>query len=224
MPSSLRSGLAVFTAALLFVPFSSAFQSPLSEQLVREAYFLGQRHDGAYGRLLGKYVKFLPAPQTGPYISSVTFSTPFLQMVAYADKYFGNYSAQQAQIDYRKKGEEFVEVSVEIQLTESYGQMMPASTNSASKSPSSLVPRPHDFWKAFDVRIYNEDQELIPADSHGHANSRCGRYGGNCFLIGATLQNDFPASDFNSDTTVKIVVTPPEGDLVSVDFDLWSLR
>src|ERR1700746_845831 len=111
MRSSFRSCLAVFAAGLLFVPFSSAFQSPLSEQLVREAYFFGQRHDGTYPRLLGKYMKFLPRPQTGPYIASMAFSTPFLQMVAYADAYVRNYSAQQAQIDYRSKAEEMVRVS-----------------------------------------------------------------------------------------------------------------
>lgn len=223
MPPSFRSFLAVFAAVLLLVPFSSAFQSPLSEQAVREAYFLGQRHDGTYPRLLRKYMKILPRPKTGPYISSVTLSTPFLQMVVDADRYVGNYSAQQAQIDFRKKGEEIVGISVEIQLTESYGRMMVASPNSPSKSPSALVPRPHDFWKDFEVHIFDGDQELIPADSHGHANSNCG-HRGPCILIGATLQFDFLASVFNSDTTARIVVTPPEGDAVSVDFDLSSLR
>jgi len=217
----------IFAACLLSFFLSAvptlAFTSPLSEQLVREAYFLGQRHDGTYGRLLGKYMKFLPRPKTGPHISSVTFSTPFLQMVAYADGYVGNYSAQKAQIDYRNKGEEVVHVSVEIQLTESYGRMVPASTNSPSKSSSGLVSRPSDFWKDFKVRIYNGDQELIPADSNGHANWRCGRHGGNCILIGATLEFDFPATVFTSDSAT-IDVLPSEGDVVSVDFDLSSLR
>jgi hypothetical protein len=223
MPPSIRSFLAVFAAVPLFVPFSSAFQSPLSEQAVREAYFLGQRHDGTYPRLLGKYMRILPQPKTGPYISSVTLSTPFLQMVADADRYVGNYSAQQAQIDYRKKGEEIVEILVEIQLTDSYGQMIAVRANSASDSSTTFIPRPHDFWKDFEVRIYNGSQLLTPADSNGRANSRCGRRGP-CVLIGATLQFDLPASDFNSDPTARIVVTPPEGDSVSVDFDLSSLR
>lgn len=222
MPSSLRSCLAVFTAALLFVPFSSAFESPLSEQLVREAYFLGQRHDGTYGRLLGKYMKFLPVPKTGPYISSVTFSTPFLQMVAYADKYVGNYSAQQAQIDYRSRGEEVVRVSVEIQLTESYGQMIAVPANPGSNSSTAFIPRPHDFWKDFEVRIYNGSQLLTPADSHGQANSRCGRRGP-CVLTGATLEFDFSASAFTGNSAT-IDVTPPEGRPVSAEFDLSSLR
>lgn len=222
MPSSFRSCLAIGAVGVLFVPFSSAFQSPLSEQSVREAYFLGQRHDGTYARLLGKYVKFLPVPKTGPYISSITFQTPFLQMVAYADKYVGNYSAQQAQIDYRQKGEEIVEVTVDIQLTESYGRMMSASVDSPSKSPIALVPRPHDFWKDFEVRIYNGSQLLTPADSNGHANWRCGRRGP-CVLTGATLEFDFPASAFKSNSAT-IDIGPPEGDPVSVDFDLSSLR
>lgn len=224
MAQSFRRCFAVLVTFLLIVPFSAAFQSPLSEQLVRDAYFLGQRHDGTYAHLIGKYRRVLPYPKTGPYISSIAFYTPFLQMVAHADGYVGNYSAQQAQIDYRKMGEETVKVLVEIQLTESYGRMIPASIDSASKSPASLVPRPHDFWKAFDVRIFNGDQELIPSDFRGHANSRCGRYGGNCILVGARLEFDLPASDFNSDTTARIIVTPPEGDPVSVDFDLSSLR
>lgn len=212
----------ILAAALLFAPSSSAFQSPLSGEAVREAYFLGQRHDGTYPRLLAKYMKFLPRPKTGPYISSVAFYTPFLQMAAFSDAYIGNYSAQKAQIDYRNKGEETVRISVEIQLTESYGRMIPISANSASNSPSTLGPRPHDFWKDFNVRIYAGDQELFPSDSRGHANSSCGRRGP-CVLTGATLEFDFPAIAFTSDTAT-IDVLPPEGDPVSVDFDLSSLR
>jgi len=218
--------LKIFAAFLLSFLLSAVptlgFTSPLSEQLVREAYFLGQRRDGTYARLLGKYMKVLPRPKTGPYISSVTFSTPFLQMVAYADGYVGNYSAQQAQIDYRNKGEEVVRVSVEIQLTDSYGQLVAVPANSGSNSSTGFVPRPHDFWKDFEVRIHNGDRELTPADSRGHANSRCGRRGP-CVLIGAALEFDFPARVFTSDSAT-IDVLPPQGDVVSVDFDLSSLR
>jgi hypothetical protein len=42
-------------------------------------------------------------------------------------------------------------------------------------------------------------------------------------LIGATLEFDFPADAFTSGTAA-IQVTPPEGDPVSVDFDLTRLR
>lgn len=222
MLSLLRSCLSIFTATLLLPTSSFAFTTPLSDEAVREAYFLGQRHDGSYPRLLEKYTKFLPPPKTGPYISSIAFHTPFVQLVHHSDLNIGSYSAQQAQLDHRSQGEEIVQIFVEIQLTDSYGRVIPTSENSRSNSPSAFVLRPHDFWKDFRVRIYDGDEELAPADSHGHANSSCGRRGP-CILTGATLEFDFLASAFTSDTPT-IDVTPPEGDPVSVDFDLSSLR
>jgi hypothetical protein len=217
-----RSLLAAFLAALLVGFPSFAFPSPLSDEAVREAYFLGQRHDGSYPRLLEKYTKFLPPPKTGPYISSIAFYTPFVQLVRHSDRNIGSYSAQQAQLDHRSPGEEIVQIFVEIHLTDSYGRLIPTSENSRSNSPSAFVPRPHDFWKDFHVRIYNGNEELTPAGSHSHANSSCGR-SGPCILTGATLEFDFLADVFTCDTaTVEVI--PPEGDPVSVDFDLSRLR
>src|SRR5260221_14713159 len=107
---------------------ASPFYTPLSDQAIREAYFLGQRHDGTYPSILGKYIKNLPPPKSGPYISSVTFLTPFIQLVEYSDGYIGNYSAQKALHDHRGQ-EEFVLIFVEIQLTDSYGRLIPPPPN-----------------------------------------------------------------------------------------------
>jgi hypothetical protein len=85
-----------------------------------------------------------------------------------------------------------------------------------------LIPRPHDFWRDFHVQIFDGDQTLSPSDYHGHANYSCGRYGP-CFLTGATLEFDFPADAFISDSAT-VQIDPPEGDPVSVDFDLSTLR
>ena len=43
---------------------ASPFYTPLSDQAIREAYFLGQRHDGTYPSILGKYIKNLPPPKS----------------------------------------------------------------------------------------------------------------------------------------------------------------
>src|SRR5439155_983941 len=85
----------------------------------------------------------------------------------------------------------------------------------------SLLPRPHDFWKQFKVQVYNSEGPLSPSASRGHANSSCGRAG--CALIGATIELEFPATAFASDSAT-IEVDPPEGDRVSVNFDLSSIR
>src|ERR1700692_4997090 len=75
-----------------------AFQSPLSEESVREAYFLGQRHDGSLEQLVEKSTQRFPAPKTGPYISSVIFATPFLSAAQLSNHHLGNYSAHQAEL------------------------------------------------------------------------------------------------------------------------------
>jgi len=90
-------------------------------------------------------------------------------MVDYSDGYIGNYSAQQAQTDYRKNGEETVRFSVIIPLTDSYGQFVPISAHSA------FVPGPRDFWKDFKVQVYTSEGPLSPPASLGHAKSSCGR-------------------------------------------------
>jgi hypothetical protein len=208
----------VLAAGLLLTPSSFAFDSPLSDQAVREAYFLGQRHDESLASFLGKYIKHLPPPKTGPYISYVTFFTPFAQLAQGSDRHFGNYSAQQAALDHRGQ-QEFVRIVVEIQLTPTYGAFLVPETSSRS---SSLSARPPDFWREFQVQISDDTQVLMPSDSHGSAKYNCGRYG-HCSLTGATLEFDFPAATFTSDSAT-IQVVPPEGEPVSVKFDLSRLR
>jgi hypothetical protein len=212
---------AIFLLGLSVALPASAFDSPLSDEAVREAYFLGQRHDGTFPSILGKYMRNLPAPKFGPYISSVTFLTPFIQLVEHSDGYIGNYSAQKALLEHRGQ-EEFVLIFVEIQLTDTYGRLIPPPPNWRSRSPEAWVPRPSDFWRDFQVQIYNDGQPLTPYDFHGHPTFGCARWGP-CIMTGATLEFDFRAESFTSDSAT-IEVLPPEGDPVSVDFDLIRLR
>ncbi|PYT45606.1 MAG: hypothetical protein DMG47_07825 [Acidobacteria bacterium] len=220
MPSWFRPCFALFSGALLLVPYSLAFDTPLSDQAVREAYFLGQRRDETMAALLNKYTKFLPPPKTGPHIYSVTFFTPFALMVQQSSQHTSGYSAQQAALDHRDQGE-FVRISVQIHLTDSYGPFIARPTGSRSGSPTGFVPRPYDFWKDFDVQVSSEDHQLKPFSSSGQPDLLCDE--GGCTLIGATLQFDFAAEDFASGSAV-IDVIPPEGDPLSVDFDLDHLR
>jgi hypothetical protein len=216
-----RSVASIFAAALLLTPFSFAFDTPLSDQSVREAYFLGQRHDGTSGRILENYTKHLPPPKSGPYISSVTFFTPFAQLVQLCDRYIGNYSAQQAQLDHRGQ-EELVDIVVEVQLTNSYGAFLANTADSRSGPPQGLVRRPYDFWKDFQVQAFSGNQPLTPSRLRGIPRSSCGRRGP-CTLTGATLEFEFPGSAFTSDSAT-IQVVPPEGPEVSVSFDLSRFR
>jgi len=78
-PARIATSIAIST--LLLGQPAVAFDTPLSDQAVREAYFLGQRHDETMANLLNKYTKFLPPPKAGPDIASITFLTPFALLV-----------------------------------------------------------------------------------------------------------------------------------------------
>jgi len=62
VPSSFRPCLAILAAALLTTSVALAFNAPLSDEAVREAFFLGQRHDDTTPPVLG----ILPSLLSGP--------------------------------------------------------------------------------------------------------------------------------------------------------------
>lgn len=218
-----RFVIAAITIALLLVQPLFAFDSPLSEQAIREAYFLGQRRDDTMVRALEKYTLYLDPPETGPYIASVTFFTPFALAVQSSSQHASGYSAQQAQIDHRAH-KETVKVIVQILLTKTYGSLIVRPTGTRSDSPTGFTPRPYDFWKNFDVQAIVDDKTVHPFTSSGEAQSTCTDSG--CELSGATITLEILAEDFtsSSSTTATVAVTPPEGDPVQVDFDLSTLR
>jgi hypothetical protein len=219
MPSYLRPLLAPLTAALILVPPCFAFNTPLSDQAVREAYFLGQRRDESLTAFLNKYTKLLPPPKTGPHISAVTFFTPFALLVEYCSRQT-DYSAQRAALDH-KAHDEIVEIQIEILLTPTYGAILTPPTHSRSGSPNGIQFRSPEFWRAFKYRIYDGEEEITTDDIAGEPQYQCSE--GGCLLSGATVYTRFPATAFSSDSAT-IEVTPREGHPVSAHFDLSSLR
>ena len=221
MRSSLaRQTVASVAAILLHTPLVLAFDSPLSSEAVREAYFLGQRHDDI-ARYLEAYTKLLPPPQTGPYIASMQFLTPFAQLIRLSSQHSTGYSAQQAEQEHRQQPET-VTIVIEIQLTESYGAVLPQPAASRSGSGTGYRLRSPDFWRDFEVQVSQAEKEIEPARLHGEPNYACSDDGG-CSLTGATLWLHFPAKAFQADTAT-VAITPPVGDPVAVDFDLPRLR
>src|SRR5260370_33866981 len=140
-----------FIAATLLTPSSFAFDTPQSDQAVREAYLLGQRRDETMATLLNKYTKFLEPPKTGPDITSITFFTPFALLVQHSSQQ-SNYSAQQAALDHRDQGE-FVRIVVQIQLTQSYPSVIVRPPASPSGPPTASVPLPLNFFQDSDLQV-----------------------------------------------------------------------
>ena len=220
MAAGFRCLVTLAISALLLCQPLFAFQTPLSDTAVREAYFLGQRHDQSVSDFFAKYAKTLPAPQYGPYVSTIRFLTPYAQVVSLSGNRSTGYSAQQAERDHRADAETVV-VSVDIYLTDSYGAFLTAATDSGSRSPVGLTPRSSDFWRDFDVSVSSDSHTLWPQDTSGQPIYNCSEYG--CSLAGATITLTFAAAKFPPDS-ITVDVVPPEGDEVNLDFDLTSLR
>jgi hypothetical protein len=220
VPATCRHYLSLAISALLLCQPLFAFQTPLSDTAVREAYFLGQRHDQSVSDFFAKYAKTLPAPQYGPYISTIRFLTPYAQVVSLSGNKSAGYSAQQAERDHHAD-EETVVVFVDIYLTDSYGPFLAAPIDSRSGSPAGLTPRSSDFWRDFDVSVSSDSRTLAPQDTSGQPIYNCSESG--CSLVGATVTLTFSASKFPPDS-VTVNVVPPEGDEVNIDFDLTSFR
>jgi len=110
---------------------------------------------------------------------------------------------------------------VDIQLTQSYGAIIATPTHSRSGSPTAIQQRSPEFWRAFKYRIFDGDEEITTEDISGEPQYQCSE--GGCTLTGAIVYIQFPATAFKSDSAA-VEVTPREGDAVSVDFDLSSLR
>jgi hypothetical protein len=216
MAVGFRCFVSLAISALLLCQPLFAFQTPLSDTAVREAYFLGQRHDQSVSDFFAKYAKTLPAPQYGPYISTIRFLTPYAQVVSLSGNKSAGYSAQQAERDHHADAETVV-VSVDIYLTDSYGPFLAAPTGSRA----GLTPRSSDFWRDFDVSVSSDSRTLSPQDTSGQPIYNCSEYG--CSLAGATIALTFAAAKFPSDS-VTVNVVPPEGDEVNLDFDLTSFR
>jgi hypothetical protein len=197
-----------------------AFQTPLSETAVREAYFLGQRHDESVSAFFARYAKSLPQPAFGPDIAVIHFLTPYAQVVSLSGSHVGSYSAQQAEKEHHPDAETVV-VSVDVYFTDSYGPYLNLPADSRSGSPVGGTLRSSDFWRDFEVTVISDSHTLVPQDTSGQPIFNCSDAG--CTLNGATISLTFAAKDFPSDT-VNVNVIPPEGDEVNADFDLSLVR
>jgi len=216
----LRGASCVLVAVLTIPLPSCAFDTPLSDTAVRQAYFMGQRHDESYARFLDKYSKHLASPKTGPFISSVTFLTPYALLAQLSSQRSYGYSAQQAELEHRGMVET-VKVIVEIQLTDSYGAVMTNPNRRTSGTPWDYLPRPTDFWRDFQITVVSDKKALSPFIYTGAPDYICGD--GGCSLVGATVELEFLADSLAYDSAT-IQINPPEGEQVVVDFDLSSLR
>jgi hypothetical protein len=206
--------------ASLFLVFcvslpAAPFQTPLSDEAVREAYFLGQRHDEKLSLFFETYRRYLPAPKSGPHIFMAEFLTPFAETVDVSRKHNLDYNAQQASLDYRTRGDS-MRLGIHVAYTSTYGPGFPYSPNK--------VPGQTGTWNDFQVRLSQKENTIDPRNVsyEGTRIGTSGKGGGSRptgFII--WLVYDAAKAD-SSDATVE--VDTPDGQHITVTFDLATLR
>lgn len=208
----------ILMVGLLLTPSSFAFDLSLSDEAVREAYFLGQRNDENTTQVLAPYTTHLALPERGPYVSEIGLFTPYSQVIDVSRQRTGYYSAQEAQQDYRERGDTIL-VLVRIEFTATYDyQQAVASANNAGKEQD-ISFQPQDFWKDFCLGLSQEGKWVEPRTERAEAVYNRGEGG----LGGAVVWMEFDAHDVASAET-SVEVETPDGQHVVATFDLSRLH
>jgi hypothetical protein len=209
MNTKLHLGIFTFFVLLAIALPALAYDYPLSDEGVREAYMLGKSDGAKRDAFFANYTQHPPLPKTGPYIEMVQLETPFAVVVEHCAAAI-NYHAPDAAEEFVGKPGVF-RVHVEIDLTESYGALVSSEDGVAHlRSP--------DFWRDFKIRLI-QGKEIYARTVNGNP---LYSYGDEV-LTGAEVDLEYDAAKIKSDdATIEVVA--PDGDDVMANFDLATLR
>jgi hypothetical protein len=157
----------VIAVGLLLIPSAFAFDTPLSPEAIREAYFLGQHNDQSTLSFFNPYFRVLTKPENGPYIAEVEVYTPYVQVIEASRRRSMGYSAQQAEQDYRHHHDKLY-VRVRIDFTDTYGALELYRSAKRDREHSGADRPLPDFYRDFRVGLSQrsglsrEDQWIEP--------------------------------------------------------------
>jgi hypothetical protein len=177
-----------------------AFNYPLQEEQVREAYFLGRTTDGEKLKDFYKqYVHYFSFPARSPYYSyveSVEFRTPYERVVLRSREKLNQYSAIEADEDYRAQPN-LVLVRVVVSYKNAYvGPRLPTSSFKVSVSQADAI-EPKKLTT-----------ETICAPK--------------CVTAKYAIVLWFDAEQFSSGAA-KVKITTPDGQILNTEFNLDKL-
>jgi hypothetical protein len=218
-----RLAISFCLLCLVFPNNLVAFEFPLSDIAVRDAYFLGQRNDQKTSDFLELYTHSFSVPEKGPYISEIHLLTPYAQIVSDSSRHSVGYSAQQAAADYHGRGDTLLlRVRIELTPTYTYDDAVRTANDTAGELNRQIYPE--DFWQAFQFKFSQQEKTFEPraisADPIGGTASPSDR--------GPTLRGTIVSLEFEAEPVesgiVQIEVTGPTGQHVITKFDLSKLR
>ena len=190
--------IAAAVLAFALAVSAGAYDFPLSESSIRDAYFLGTRETTLGTKFLAEYTHDIPKLRFGNYHSFASLRTPFTQVAILSSQKL-NYSAQDAVKEFLGKPMVF-----RLHLEICY-----------------MVDAPPD---GLDVRIVQQRKELLP-DSSERALffPASDKYALPPPAIGETIDFEFSPDKIDS-STLSILIDAPDGQQAQLDLDLRSLR
>lgn len=198
--------VAFLALALLVFVNAEAYETALSPQAVREAYFLGLRNDETTARFLVKYVTHLPAPKAGPHVFEIELYTPYSQIVDHFRHPPLEHSAQQADQDYRAQNDTLrVRTVILFPL-----------------APSHVAQY---SWQDFTIHFRQQrdgQEKIIQPIEVRHEGYSVGA-GKSHVRSGVQMVLLFSVADVTS-APARIEVQTPDGQHVMAEFDLEKLR
>lgn len=222
--SVLRSLISALVAGLLLTPPPVILGATLSDEAVREAYFLGQRNDEKTAHFLETYLRRFPMPPSGLYVSEIELFTPYAETVDLSRQRTVGYSAQQAALEYRDRGDVF-RLRVRVFFTDTYSQHSYAQASTRKRDRNSTAEplarkRSSGNWLGFQVQLCQNDRIIEPLEIPGVPVFRGYTVEGVYYGFDVVLHYD--GADIERDDT-EIVVFTPDGQRVSTQFDLTKL-
>jgi hypothetical protein len=214
--------LSFLLAPLLLASPASAYESSLSSEQIREAYFLGQRRDEKTALFFETYRQHFPAPKCGAQVATVELSTPYAETVEISRQRSAGYSAQQAEQEYRQRGNT-VRLAVYVRYTAALGYVnsCAVSERSGSRPDAPQASVPAGSWKDYQVRLSQAGKTLEPGTVRYEGTRITGR--GGSWPTGFIVWLDYDARSLSSDDAF-VEVDAPDGQHITAAFDLSKLR
>jgi hypothetical protein len=164
-------------------------------------------------------------PKSGLYVSEVELFTPYAETVDLSRQRSLGYSAQQATQEYRDRGDVF-RLRVRVFFTDTYSQRTYAQEATQkprgnSKRQLDARTRSSGCWQGFTVQLWQKDRLIEPLELPGIPVFRGYTVGGAFYGFDVVLHYD--GEDVASDDA-QVVVLAPDGQRVTVPFDLSRLR
>jgi len=185
----------VLLALSLGIPVC-AYDVSLTENSIRDAYFLGTRLGGLNPDFLARYARLVPDLKQGNCTSQARLATPFLEVAEYS-RTAPNYSAQGAVKDFSGKP-----LSFRIYLDVCYRLRAPAN--------------------AVTVKIMQNKKEVVPNSFESSPYSESTEFG-SLPPNGEHIVLEFTAAKIES-SDLTILIDTSDGQHGETKFDLQALR